>query len=431
MIHRMLGGMIGLYHVVAPDEAHVRVLGNKKEVFMSRTFNGVQKKPSYWTVPFMTKLTKLPLTNIRIDVPDVKLNDSNMAKFVCDVVCFVSISDPILAAERTGITTEQVRYEGMETGIESLASDFQAIMESIGRTVSTKQTILEIYKDRSKLDAAVTAEVEKVFPQWGLELVDLEIKDIKDVPGSTIISDIEKKQASVINSEMRVVVAEQTKKAEISEAENKREAELVKAQAEETYRKRQIEKDRAIAIAEQDKIQKEQDQKLLANQKIIEAQRKLTVGTADVEREAVIKKAEAEKQRLTLTAEGNAAQIQTTGNAEASIIKAKKLADAEGTEKLALAQQKFNDAATNIELIKATRDVQLEYAKTQGKAYENANINIVAGSTQEVMSGGIFGSVKLGPKEGASINQMLEMNPQLKALAESFVASKTEEKKVK
>lgn len=429
MVFNIIGGMFGLYRIVPADESHVRILGNSKEVFMSRDYKKEgKKKSSYWVVPFITNITRLPLTNIRIDVPDVKLNDSDMAKFMCDIVCFVNISDPILAAERTGITVEQGRYEGKMPGIESLSRDFQAIMESIGRTVATKQTILDIYKDRSKLDNAVTAEVMKVFPQWGLELVDLEIKDIKDAPGSTIISDIEKKQAAVINADARVKVAEQSNRAAVVEAEKTRDTEMKRAETEEEWKKRQTKKEQEIAIAVQEKNKMEAQKMLEANEAAVEATRKFRVGTADVEREAITKVAEAEKARLSLVAEGTAKQTELTGLAEADIIKAKKVADAEGTEKLAIAQQKFNEAAATIEVIKATQAVQIAYAQAYQKAFENANITIVAGSTSEIISGGLAGNIKVGPKEGMSLQQFLGMNPDLANLIKNAATPKEQKK---
>jgi hypothetical protein len=402
-----VGGMLGLYHVVPVNEAHIRVLFDKKEAFMARAKSNIGPKDelepdnikyrsSYWTVPFVTKLVRLPLTNIRIDIPDVKLNDKNMAKFMCDVVCFVNIDNPLLAAERTTITSVAGRYQG----VEDISADFRAIMESMMRTVSTKQTILEVYMDRNKLDAGVSEEIQEVFPRWGLRLVDLEIKDLKDVPASTIIQDIERKIAATIEADARVKVAEERKRAEIAEATNRQEAEVIKAVTEETYRKRQIEKDRTIAVSEQEAKMKSSEQETLANEKKIDAMRRMQVGTADVERESMVKRAE-----------GDAARITNVGNAEAAVIKSKKVADAEGTEKLALAQQKFNDAATTIEAIKASKEVSIAFANAQAKAYENATINIVAGSTAEVLQGGLLGSLRVGPKEGVAIEQMASFLP--------------------
>lgn len=428
MVLNIIGGAVGLYRIVPKDEAHVRIMGNKVEVFMSRTVKDKTYKPSYWIIPFITKIVRLPLTNIRIDVPDVKLNDSNMAKFMSDIVCFVNIENPMLAAERTGITVQDMRYEGKKKGVADLANDFSAIMESIGRTVATKQTILDIYKDRSKLDDAVTLEVQKVFPQWGLNLVDLEIKDIKDAPNSTIISDIEKKQAAVINADARVKIAEEKTRAEITEATKTKESELMKAQTEEEWKKRQVEKEQKIAIATQEKEKMEAEKAKEANKSKVEAQRELQVGTADVEKAAIEKKAQAEKIRLEVTAEGQARKTELEGEADAKIIKLKKVAEAEGIEKLAEAQNKFQEAAMSLEIVKATKDVQIAYAVAQQKAYEKANITIVAGSTQEVMSGGLLGKISVGPKEGMALKQFLEMNPELAGLLQNFKNKKSEKK---
>ena len=149
-----------------------------------------------------------------------------------------------------------------------------------------------------------------------------------------------------------------------------------------------------------------------ANSSKVEAMRKIQVGTAEVEREAVIQRAEGVKKKMALESEGKAAEVQNIGQSEANIIKLKKVADAEGTEKLALAQQKFNDAATTIETIKANKEVGLEYAKAYAAIGANAKINIVNGSTEEVMSGGILGNIKIGPKQGMALQQFISSNPE-------------------
>ena len=387
MIHRIIGGFLGLYHVVEPDEAHVRVLMNRKEVFMSRQIKGgPEHRPSYWTVPFVTKMTKLPLTNIRIDVPDVKLNDSNMAKFVCDIVCFVNITDPILAAERTGITTEQGRYEGQMPGVESLSRDFQAIMESIGRTVSTKQTILDIYKDRSKLDQAVTAEVEKVFPQWGLELVDLEVKDIKDVIGSTIISDIEKKQAAVINADARSKIAEENKRAVLVEAENTQISEVARAVAEETFRKRQIEKDRTIGEQEQLRIQKIAEMEKEAQVKhyaVVEVQ---TVRQAEINKQQAIilanqrKEAEAiNMEQKQLEGQGDRLKQEEQAKGLAAPIYEKLKAEAKGKEELQAALNKFGDGAIRALVAEQLVEMQRAVGIATAGALTQADVKVFSG----------------------------------------------------
>jgi uncharacterized membrane protein YqiK len=298
-IHKILGGALGFYNIVPINEAHIRVLQGERKVFSNRE----GYKGEYWTVPFITKMQRLPLTNIRIDVPDVKLHDKEMAQFMCDIVCFVNIDNVTLAAERTTLTAEERYYT---ESVKVVANDFRAIMESISRTVATNQTLLEIYQDRSKLDEAVTKEVAKVFPQWGLVLVDLEVKDLKDVPltdeekamnvkESSIIRDIEAKIAARINADARVKIAEEGRRATIEEAKNKKQAEMEKAINEEEWGKRQIEKDRTLAIARQDQMMATAKKETEANEQKIEALRKTEVGTADVLRQATIQRAEAVK----------------------------------------------------------------------------------------------------------------------------------------
>lgn len=465
MIWDIVGGMVGLYKVVPADEAHVRIMFNKKQLFTARekivhrkfdektgkemvTEESIETRPSYWVLPFVTRVSKLPLSNIRIDVPDVKLNDKEMAKFQCDIVCFVNIVDPILAAERTGITVERSRYEGRMMGIEEMSKDFSAIMESILRTVATKQTILDIYQDRSKLDNAVTNEVQAVFPRWGLELVDLEIKDIKDVPNSTIIADIERKVAAKITSEARIKVAQETKNAVMAEAEATREAEEKKAMTEQAWKTKRVEADREVSIKQQEAKQQIALKEAEANTKTIEAKRKLEVGQAEIDKEVIEQNAEAAKTKMTLEAEADKTRIKLNAEAgkervqlEAEALKKKlelegegynskrkaeaeadstytektKLAEAKGLEKVAEAQQKYKDAAKDIEVIHAMRDVELKKAEAIGRIAEKANFNIMTDSTTELFSGGFMGSVKAGGKEGFSLANFVKQNPQLAA----------------
>ena len=144
LLRYIVGGMVGLYRVVPVNEAHIRVLQNTKSVFSSRV-----GKSAYWVVPFITKLHKLPLCNLAIPVNDIKLNDKDMAKFVCDIMCFVNINNIDLAVERL-ILTDTEREMGFD--FVKLSEDLRAIMESVGRTVTTKQTLLDIYMNRSLLD---------------------------------------------------------------------------------------------------------------------------------------------------------------------------------------------------------------------------------------------------------------------------------------
>ena len=380
----ILGGMLGLYRVVPVNEAHIRILRNRKQIFSSR-----DGRSAYWVVPFITKLHKLPLCNLAIPVNDIKLNDKMMAKFVSDIMCFINIKNIELAVERLILTdtSKEMGFDFMK-----LSEDLRAIMESVGRTVTTKQSILDIYMNRQLLDAAITKEVEVVFPKWGIELVDLELKDIKDAPGSTIIQDIERK-----------VAAEIRRDADIRVATTMKEAEIAKAESEEAYRKRQIEKDQQIGIAEQQKNQEIAQREAAANIMRVEAARKLQVGQAEIEKQKVEQLAMGERLKLTVEAEGQSSQIESVGRAEAQIIQIKKEAEAAGTLKLAEALKQFNEVAVNVKILDIHRDVMLAKFAALSQAISHADIKwIMSGANAQKFFG-----LNLDAEGGANFEQFL------------------------
>ncbi len=381
----VLGGFFGLYKVVPVNEAHIRILKDSKMTFSSR-----QGKSAYWVVPFITKLHKLPLCNLAIPVNDIKLNDKNMAKFVSDIMCFININNIDLAVERL-ILTDTEKELGFD--FVKLSEDLRAIMESVGRTVTTKQTILDIYMNRSLLDHAITKEVEVVFPKWGIELVDLELKDIKDAPGSTIIADIERKVASEIRRD-----------ADIRVATTNKEAELIKAEAEETYRKRQIEKDKQIGMADQFKNQEIATKEAEANVQKIEAMRKLEVGQAEIEKQKMEQLAMGQKLKYTIEAEGQANQIQNVGKAEANIIQIKKEADAAGTLKLAEALKEYNDVAINVKILDIQKDIMIAKFNALAQAVQKADVKWIMSGTNAQK----FFGLNLDAEGGANLQQFIQ-----------------------
>ncbi len=384
-LRHIFGGMFGLYRIVPVNETHIRVLRNQKSVFSAR-----EGKSAYWVIPFITKLHKLPLCNLAIPVNDIKLNDKNMAKFVCDIMCFINIKNIDLAVERL-ILTDATKEMGFD--FVKLSEDLRAIMESVGRTVTTKQSILDIYMNRQLLDEAITKEVEAVFPKWGIELVDLELKDIKDVPGSTIIQDIERK-----------IAAEIRRDADIRVAVTNKEAEIAKAEAEELYRKRQIQKDQEIGMSEQLKNQEIAVKETEANIQRIEAMRKLEVGHAEIEKQKMEQLAMGQKIKFTVEAEGQSNQIQAVGKAEANIIQVKKEADAAGTLKLAEALKQYNDVALNVKILDIQKDIMLAKFNAMAQAIQKANVKwIMSGSNAQKFFG-----INLDAEGGANFQQFIQ-----------------------
>ncbi len=382
----IIGGMIGLYKVVPISEAHIRIMNNKREVFSSR--EGSQS--SYWVIPFITKLHKLPLSNLAIPVNDVKLNDKDMAKFVCDIMCFINISNLDLAAERLVLTdaSDEIGFD-----FTRLSEDLRAIMESICRTVTTKQTIIDIYMNRQLLDEAITKEVQAVFPKWGIALVDLELKDIKDFQGSTIIADIEQKVASEKRRDALIRIATTTK-----------EAELARAESEEVWQTRQVLRDKNVGIAVQEKDKEIAEKASEANMTQVEAERKLIVGRAEIKKDEMEQLAGGEKLKATLEAEGEASRINQIGSAEAKVIQTKKEADAAGTLKLAEALKKFDDTSINVKMIDVQKDIMIAKFNAFGQALSKAEIKwILSGDN----AGKVLG-LNLDANGGANLEQFIK-----------------------
>jgi uncharacterized membrane protein YqiK len=89
--------------------------------------------------------------------------------------------------------------------------------------------------------------------------------------------------------------------------------------------------------------------------------------------------------------------------ADGKAIQARGEAEALAKDKMAEAMQKFNDAATNIEKIRAWIEVQKAQYEAFGKIAENANIDWV----QSGQGANIFG-VPLNAETGADLGQMLK-----------------------
>lgn len=404
----IIGGMFGLYRIVPVNEAHIRVMGNKKQIFSARDGSS-----SYWVIPFITKLHKLPLCNLSVPVEDVKLNDKNMAKFVCDLACFINIDKIDLAVERLIL---DARHDlGFDLG--KLSNDLKAIMESIGRTVATQQPILDIYMNRQMLVASIKKEVEQVFPEWGISLVNLEIKHIRDAEDSFIISDIERK-----------VAAEIRRDAEIKVAETDKEARLAKAEANEIATKREIEQQKNVELAKQEALISTQQKTAEANIKAIEAKRKLDVGKSEIDKQIVeqnamaqkIKveqEADAQKIKYATEAEGKAKEIVSVGQANADMIKAKFIAEAEGIKakllaeaegqlKLAEAMKAVQDSAIEVKKIEITRDIEIAKANAVANALAKANMQLIMGSGD---FSNLFG-VKFNAESGANLKQFQDLS---------------------
>lgn len=386
---------LSTYKVIGSNEAHVLVvMGFGRKIMSPVPSEGVKAKTAYFFIPFLMKRYIMPLTNVKLNVENINLNDAQVAPFIADVVTWLHIQDPVKAAERLDFTKDV--FQGLH-------QDLTAIVQAIARAAAMKQEILDIMRDRATFSKSVSAEVDVVLKEWGVQLVNLEVNDIRDKEGSEVIQNYELMRKAQVESQARIEVATRNREAIEQEQDNRQKAEVATATSEKTFTLAQTEKDAAIGIALQEKDQRIASAEKATNATKVEAYRVTEVGKADVIKEATIVQATGRGEAVRIEGEKAADVVKLTGDADASAIQAKGLAEAAAKLKMAEALKEFNDAATGIEKINAWKAVKIAFADAQGKIAENAEIKLV--TSGKGMS--IFG-MDLNAETGADLNQFLE-----------------------
>ncbi len=391
---------IATYKVVEPNQAHVVVfMGRGRKIYAPlETKDGKRHKSAYFFVPLLMKRFVLPLTNVKMAINDIHLNDKMVAPFICDVIAWVRVLDPILAAERLDLT-HQLGVFG------SLHEDLVNIVQAIARAVAMKQEVLDIMRDRQTFANSMSNEVNGLMGKWGVELVNLEVNDIRDdgQKGSEVIANYESMRKVQVNAAARKEIAERDREATVAEQENRQKSEIATAEAEENFTKRQIEKDKQIGITQQAKEMAIAEETEKANAQKVRAARTFTVGSAEVERDATIQKANGEAEAIRIKGEKQANVVKLTGEAEGAAIQARGFAEAAAKDKMAEALKKFNESGTVIEKIRAWIEVQKAMWQAHAMVAQNAQIKIVNSG-----KGGSILGFPLNAETGADLGQMVE-----------------------
>ncbi len=401
---------LSCYTVIGPNEAHVIVfMGKGRKIKSPVQREGVDGKTSYLYIPFLMKRFVMPLTNVKLDITDIQLNDSQMAPFECDVVTWLHIEDPVKAAERLDFNSGNV--------FGSLHQDLTAIVQAIARATSMKQEILDIMRDRATFSKGVTAEVDPVLSSWGVQLVNLEVNEIRDGNGSQVISNYESMRKAQVASLTRIQVAQRDREAVEAEQDNKQKAEVAKANAEKTFTIAQIDRDTTVGIKNQERDQQIAKAAAVTNLEKVAALRVSTVGQANVTKEAAIATAEGTAEAIRIKGEKEAAVVTLTGQAEGNAIEARGLAEAKVKDAMAKALKEFNAAGIDLTKINANVEIQKAFAAAYASIASNADIKVVTSG----QGGNILG-LPMNAETGANIGQLIEAFGGLDKIREVFAA---------
>jgi flotillin len=403
------------YTVVPPHEAHVVVSrGKGKKVYCSRPLEGVKLQSAYWYIPILKQRLILPLENIRIEIDSIPLRDQLMAKFSGDVICFLSVVDPLLAAEKLG----RIEAEEGKTGFPRIEAEVGRLIESITRNASMSMEVYEIMRHRDAFSQEVKKRVNDPLREWGVQLVDLEVIHFKDIEVYTVIKDLEQRQATLINAETRKQVADNQKGASIVESLANKETEMARAENEELYRIRQIQKDQKVGQTQQEAIQNIAQAEMEANKEKVEALRVLDVGTAQVGAQAKIESAKGDSEAVKTKADGDSEAIRKTGLAQAEVTKATLIAEADGTKEKAYALKEYTDAGLSLETIRADVDIKKAQFAALAEGLKVAKISLVTSGESSIL--GIPVSAKVGADIGQMLYEMAERGIDVKSLLDKL-----------
>jgi flotillin len=386
--------MLNLRRVVPVNEVHI-VQTRKNTVSYGKGFesNTYYEWPSRIPVVGLTRVT-LPVSNFAIDLPDYAAYDKERVPFLVHVMAFFRIDDSNTAAQRVA-------------SFDELKEQLTAIVQGAVRTVLAGHEIDQIMLDRSRFGEAFTKEVQPQLGGWGvLAIKNIELMDIRDSKDSDVIHNIMAKRTSGIERESRLVVADNTRQAEMAEIAAKREIEMSRQLAAEQVGLRTAEKDKNVGVANerasQDvKVQqretaaKEMDVVQVKNVRGAEINREVAVITAaqakevaivqaDAAKQVAIVSAEGAKQQTVLTAEGkleaarrNAEGIAVEGSAKGQAETAFLMAPVDAQIKLA---EKIGSDKGYQEYLLGIRNIEAQQAVgvAQAEALKNADVKVIS-----------------------------------------------------
>lgn len=286
------------------------------------------------------------------------------------------------------------------------------------RLVIATMSIEELNSDRDKFLESISSNVEVELKKIGLRLINVNVTDIKDESG--YIEALGQEAAAKAINEAKVRVAEQDRNGEIGKAEADRETRIRTAEANAQAVKGENEAKIAIASSDAERREKEAEaqRKAIAAEKVAQAkalqeaysaEKEAEMARAERERSTqnanVIVPQEIEKRRRIIEAEADAEKVRVNAKGEADAIFARMEAEAKGYFEVLTKQADGYDKMVQAAGGDANKAYMLllieklpELVKTQVEAIKGINIDHVTvwdggnsadgkGSTANFLSG--------------------------------------------
>ena len=414
------------YLKAPPDTAYIISGLGKKRILIGK---------AGWRMPFFTRLDKLSLGVMQVDVKTSEAVPTNeFINVTVDGVANIKISsDPELLKRAAESLLGKSRQEMVNLVTQVLEGNMREIVGSVG--------LKEMVQDRQGVAKKITENVVPDMEKLGIEVVNFNIQNFKDGAGTienmgidnveqirknaqiakanaqrdiAIATSNAQQEANAVKVEAEKMIAEQDAALAIQQAEMKVRADTKRAEADAAYSIQQEEqrktieiartnadiarrekeaelKEKEIAIKEREldaEIKKQADALKYQSERRAEAELIKRQRDADARAYEAIKEAEAKK------AEADAFRYAMEQEAEG--IRAKGLAEAEAIEKKAEAQKKMGEASVLEMYLNALPEVvknaaaplaQTDKIVMYGDGNSTKLVGDVMNSTSQIMEG--------------------------------------------
>ncbi len=303
-------------------------------------------KGRYTYFKFIHGRTIIPKFVLDIEPPLIKLHDVDKLPFGVEVSVKVQVTDPPKAAQ----TLTRIDHSTISKIVEDTVM-------SAARSIAMERNILNIMKEREDIENAIYNMVSEALNKLGLSPIIFDIKNIRDIEGSDVISSLERVKIAELRKNARISEAKHNSEATVIEVE-KRKDNLVKAENMK-QEEEQARLNRERLVAEQDLLVEERRLQIKEQneQRIAEMQKKKQMTLAEAAAEAVKLKAQAEADSIRMKLE-----------AEADGIRLKGLAEAEAIQKKAEAMREYNDVSSQMKMIEILAKAQVDAGAQVAKA---------------------------------------------------------------
>ena len=414
------------YLKAPPDTAYIISGLGKKRILIGK---------AGWRMPFFTRLDKLSLGVMQVDVKTSEAVPTNeFINVTVDGVANIKISsDPELLKRAAEALLGKTRAEMVTLVTQVLEGNMREIVGSVG--------LKEMVQDRQGVAKKITENVVPDMEKLGIEVVNFNIQNFKDAAGTienmgidnveqirknaqiakanaqrdiAIATSNAQQEANAVKVEAEKKIAEQDAALAVQQAEMKVRADTKRAEADAAYsiqqenqrktieiaktnadiarREKEAElKEKEIAIKEREldaEIKKQADalkyqSERQAEAELIKRQREADALAYEAIKEAEAKKAEADALRYAM-------------EQEAEGIRARGLAEAEAIEKKAEAQKKMGEASVLEMYLNALPEVvknaatplaQTDKIVMYGDGNSTKLVSDVMNSTSQIMEG--------------------------------------------